>query len=109
RRHSAGRRHGRAVSVLVAAQAALTMVLLVSTGLLLTSAAHLLKVEPGFVSPGILTMTISLPNNMYEWRHSVLFFRDVGEAVYDNAAGTDAAVISGVPMRPGGVSGSFTE
>src|SRR5262249_8261512 len=97
RRQGAGRRHDRAVSVLVAAQAALTIVLLVSTGLLFTSAAHLLKVEPGFVSHDILTMTISPPNNMFEWRHSVIFFRDVMNAVKTNAAVTDAAVIQGVP------------
>ena len=107
RRQGAGRRHNRAVSVLVAAQAALTIVLLVSTGLLLTSAAHLLKVEPGFVSHNILTMTISLPNNMFEWRHSVIFFRDVINAVKTNAVVTDAAIIQGVPMRPGGFPGTF--
>ena len=107
RRQGAGRRHGRAVSVLVAAQAAGTIVLLVSTGLLLTSAAHLLKVEPGFVSHDILTMTISPPNNMFEWRHSVSFFRDVMNAVKTNPAVTDAAVIQGVPMRPGGFPATF--
>jgi predicted permease len=108
RRQGAGRRHGRAVSVLVAAQAALTIVLLVSTGLLLTSAAHLLQVEPGFVSHDVLTMTISLPNNMFEWRHSVVFFRDVVNAVKANPVVTEAAVIQGVPMRPGGFPGTFT-
>jgi predicted permease len=103
-----GSRHRRAASVLVAAQAALTIVLLVSTGLLLTSAAHLLKVEPGFESHNILTMTISLPNNMFEWRHSVVFFRDVVNALKANPLVTDAAVIQGVPMRPGGFPGTFT-
>ena len=107
RRQGAGRRHDRAVSLLVAAQAALTMVLLVSTGLLFTSAAHLLRVEPGFVSHDVLTMTISLPNNMFEWRHSVIFYRDVMNAVKTNAAVTEAAVIQGVPMRPGGFPGTF--
>jgi len=107
RRQGAGRGHGRAVSVLVAAQAALTIVLLVSTGLLFTSAARLLKVEPGFVSHNILTMTISPPNNMFEWRNSVIFYRDVVSAVKTNPVVTDAAVIQGVPMRPGGFPGTF--
>jgi putative ABC transport system permease protein len=107
RRQSAGRRHDRTVSLLVAAQAALTIVLLVSTGLLFTSAAHLLKVEPGFVSHDLLTMTISLPNNMFEWRHSVIFYRDVVNAVKANPVVTDAAVIQGVPMRPGGFPTTF--
>jgi putative ABC transport system permease protein len=108
RRQGAGRRHDHAVSVIVAAQAALTIVLLVSTALLFTSAAHLLKVEPGFVSHDILTMTISLPNNKFEWRHNVIFSRNVVNAVKTNSVVTDAAVIQGVPMRPGGFSGTFT-
>jgi predicted permease len=66
-----------------------------------------LKVEPGFVSHDVLTMTISLPNNMFEWRHSVVFFRDVVNAVKSNPLVTDAAVIQGIPMRPGGFPGTF--
>jgi len=63
RGQSAGPRHLRAIGLLVTSQVALTVVLLVSTGLLLKSAAHLLAVEAGFNSSNVLTMTISLPNN----------------------------------------------
>src|SRR5918911_5185378 len=56
----------------------------------------------------VLTMTISPPNNMFEWRHSVSFFRDVMNAVKTNPVVTDAAVIQGVPMRPGGFPATFT-
>ena len=72
RRQGAGRRHDRAVSVLVAAQAALTIVLLVSTGLLFTSAAHLLKVEPGSSSvtvqlePAGMSLCETLPEPVTE-------------------------------------------
>ena len=107
RRQGGGRRQHRAVGGRVAAQAALTIVLLVNTGLSFTSAAHLLKIQPGFVSHDILTMTISLPNNKFEWRHNVTFSRDVVNEVKTNSAVTDAAVIQGVPMRPGGFPTTF--
>src|SRR5207237_7151161 len=86
----------------------LTIVLLVSTGLLFKSAAHLLRVEPGFTPHNILTMTISLPNNKFDWQHNVVFSRDVVNAVKTNPVVTDAAVIQGVPMRPGGFWTTFT-
>jgi putative ABC transport system permease protein len=108
RGQSAGRRHHRAISMLVAAQVALTIVLLVSTGLLFKSAVHLLRIEPGFTSRNILTMTISLPNNKFDWQHNVVFSRDVVEAVKTNPVVTDAAVIQGVPMRPGGFWTTFS-
>lgn len=102
RGQSAGRVHHRAINLLVAGQIAVTIVLLVSTGLLFKSAAHLLRVVPGFMSRNLLTMTISLPNNKFDWQHNVVFSRDVVNAVKTNPVVTDAAVIQGVPMRPGG-------
>jgi putative ABC transport system permease protein len=102
RGRSAGRRQHRAIRVLIAAQVAVTTVLLVSTGLLLKSAAHVLSVEPGFLPRNVLTMTISLPNNKFDWHHNVEFSRDVVNAVRTNPVVADAAVIQGVPMRPGG-------
>ncbi|HVZ24230.1 MAG TPA: ABC transporter permease [Vicinamibacterales bacterium] len=102
RGRSTGRRRHRAIDTLVVAQIGLTMVLLLSTGLLFTSAARLMRVEPGFTSRNILTMTISLPNNKFEWQHNVVFSRDVVAAVKTNPLVADAAVVQGVPMRPGG-------
>jgi predicted permease len=108
RGQSAGRQHHRAISILVAAQVALTIVLLVSTGLLLKSAARLREIEPGFDAKNVLTMAISLPHNKFDWQHNVVFSRDVVSAVKTNPNVTDAAVIQGVPMRPGGFWTTFT-
>jgi len=102
RGQSAGRRHHRAIDLLVASQVALTMVLLVSTGLLFKSGVRLLAVEPGFDSSNLLTMSISLPNNKFDWQHNVIFSRDVVNAVKASPRVSDAAVVQGVPMRPGG-------
>jgi predicted permease len=108
RGHSRGRRPRRAMTTLVTAQVALTMVLLVSTGLLFRSAVRLWAIEPGFTSTNVLTMTISLPNNKFEWQHNVVFSKDVVSAVRASPLVTDAAVIQGVPMRPGGFWTTFS-
>jgi predicted permease len=104
---SAGRRRRRAVGVLVAAEVALTLVLLISTGLMVKSAARLWEVDPGFNPDHVLTMTISLPNNKFEWRHNVVFSRSVIASVKPLTSVRDAAVIQGVPMRAGSFWGKF--
>jgi putative ABC transport system permease protein len=107
REHSASPQYHRAINLLVASQVTLSIVLLASTGLLFRSAAHLLRVDPGFNARNILTMAISLPNNKFDWQHNVVFSRDVVNAVKTNPAVSDAAVIQGVPMRPGGFWTTF--
>jgi predicted permease len=53
-------------------------------------------------------MTMSLPNNKFDWQHNVVFCRDVVNAIKTNPLVSDAAVVQGVPMRPGGFWGTFT-
>jgi len=108
RTHSSGRPFHRTIDFLVGTQVALTMVLLVTTALLLESAAHLLEVHPGFNPTNVLTLAISLPNNKFDWQHNVIFSRDVVDAVKTTSGVTDAAVIQGVPMRPGGFWTTFS-
>ena len=107
-RQSAGRRHNRMINLLVASQVALTMVLIVTTGLLFKSAVRLLAVDPGFNSHNVLTMTMSLPNNKFDWQHNVVFCRDVVHEVEMNPLVSGAAVVQGVPMRPGGFWSTFS-
>ena len=74
--HSALKEGGRAAiaergqrrlsSLLVIAETAMAMVLLVGAGLLLKSFAHLLDVKPGFVAENVLTMQVGLPNAGYQ-------------------------------------------
>jgi predicted permease len=69
--------------------------------LLLRSALVASQVAPGFNPSNLLTMTVSLPENKFDWNHNAVFARDVIDAVRSLPAVRDAAVIQGVPMREG--------
>lgn len=53
-------------SLLVAAQVALSLVLLVSAGLLFESLAHIYQVDPGYRPDHVLTMSVSLAPAVYD-------------------------------------------
>lgn len=56
----------RLSSLLVIAETAMAMVLLIGAGLLLKSFAHLLDVKPGFTTENVLTLQVGLPNAGYQ-------------------------------------------
>jgi putative ABC transport system permease protein len=62
---SAGPVRMRMKSMLVIGQVALSLLLLIGSGLLLHSFARLLRVDPGFDPHNVLTMNISLPTVAY--------------------------------------------
>src|SRR5262249_53192241 len=108
RTFTAGRGRQRFVAILVAAEVAMTFMLLIATGLMVKSANRLWQIDPGFDTHNLLTMTISLPNNKFEWRHNVVFSRDVMRSLQTMPEVRDAAVIQGVPMRAGSFYTSFS-
>ena len=56
----------RLSSVLVIAEMAMAMVLLIGAGLLLRSFGRLLEVRPGFTTENLLTMQVGMPNAAYQ-------------------------------------------
>ena len=102
--------HGRQrlVAILVASEVAITLMLLIATGLMVKSANRLWHIDPGFDTRDLLTMTISLPNNKFAWRHNVVFSRQVIRSIEAMPEVRAAAVIQGVPMRVGSLFGSFS-
>ena len=95
----------RLTGVLISAEVALTVVLVVGAGLLVRSALLVSQVEPGFNPSNLLTMTVSLPENKFDWGHNAVFARDVINEVRALPAVTHAAVVQGVPMSAGGFLG----
>ena len=96
-----GRLQSRLVGVLVSVEVALAIVLLVGTGLLVRSALQAGQVETGFNQDNLLTMTISLPPNKFDWAHSAVFARDVLEEVRSLPSVSDAGAVHGIPMGSG--------
>ncbi len=66
RRHFAGLRNIAPRGVLVAGQVALSLVLLVSAGLLFESLAHIYQVDPGYRPDHVLTLSVSLAPALYD-------------------------------------------
>ena len=108
RSFTASRGRHRVVAILVATEVAMTLMLLIATGLMVKSANQLSRIDTGFDTQNLLTMTISLPNNKFEWRHNVVFSRQVVHSIEAMPEIRDAAVIQGVPMRTGSFYGSFS-
>lgn len=97
------RQRKRLVAMFVSAEVALALMLLLGAGLLVRSALHAWQVDPGFNPNKLLTMTVSLPENKFEWNHNAVFAREVIESVRSLPSVRNATVIQGLPMR----SGSF--
>ena len=108
RSSTAGRRQHHVVAILIASEVGMTLVLLIGTALMIESARRLWQIDPGFDTRNLLTMTISLPNNKFEWRHNVVFSRQVMRSIQGMPGIRDAAVIEGVPMHPGSFYTSFS-
>jgi predicted permease len=87
----------------VAIEVAIAIVLLVGTGLLIRTAIHLQRVDPGFDPSGVLTARVTLPAAGYqEWdRVTAAFTRLAAELA--RAPGVERAGLSSqVPLGPGG-------
>ena len=94
-----GSRRSRLRSVLVVAELAISIVLLVSAGLLLQALATIGRVDPGFKADGVLTMRTMLawPQYAPTEKRAAFYQRVLGE-VRALPGVTDAAYISGLPM-----------
>ena len=96
-------------SVLVAAETALAVVLLVGAGLFLRSLARLQQVDPGFDPRGVMTATTVLPDAVYaDPVRRADFFSQVVENLAATPGVTAAGVGFPIPFSDGNSSASFT-
>lgn len=98
---SGSRRGNRLRSVLVIAQVALSMVLLVGSGLLLRSFLQIRNASPGFDAGSTLTMQITLPRARYSQpAQAVEFYRGVLQQVRNLPGVVAAAISTALPVVP---------
>jgi putative ABC transport system permease protein len=85
-------------NLLVVAQMAFTLVLLVGAGLLIKSFLKLQHVDPGFAPENVMTMKISLPSRYEENEQAAAFIKQVTERVGNMAGVESVGAISVIPL-----------
>lgn len=98
-RGSTGGTRGRRLrNVIVVAEVALSLVLLISAGLMIRSFAGLLRIEPGFNPEKLLTMQVVMPHLQYaEPQQKIGFSEQVFERVRALPGVTAVGASSGLP------------
>jgi len=106
-RHTSGSSH-RLRSSLVVFEVALSLMLLVSAGLLTRSFLSLLRTNPGFNSDNILTMSLVLPGLKYkELPQRAAFYSDLVQRIKAYPGVESAAVVNYLPLGGANSSDSY--
>lgn len=102
---TAGRARQRVRSTLVAAQIALALVALASSGLLLRTFQRLNAVRPGFNPQGLATFWVSLPGARYRSDTSVVrFYSQLLDRVRTLPGVSDVGIASRLPLSQSGMN-----
>jgi predicted permease len=99
-RGSIGSGH-RLRATLLVAEVALSLVVLIAAGLLLTSFARLQRVEPGFQPDGVFTAQLALPPQRYTREKLVAFYEQLYQKLTTLPGSTSAALTDRVPLTGG--------
>ena len=96
-------------SLLVMAEVAISLVLLIGAGLLINSFLRLRNVDPGFRADNLLTMKVVLPEPKYaEFERRSVFYTDLVQRVQSLAGVRSAAVTTNLPLYRQGNSISIS-
>jgi putative ABC transport system permease protein len=105
---SSGTSRNRLRSILVVAEIALSLVLLVSAGLMVRSFVALLSSDLGVNPKNVLTMELSIPRLKYpEEQQRINFYQELVGRVGNLPGVTSAAVVNFVPMGRSSTSADF--
>ncbi|MCI0388504.1 MAG: ABC transporter permease [Acidobacteria bacterium] len=97
----------RTRSVLVVAEVALSMILLIAAGLIIRSFLRIQEVKPGFQSQNLLTMQLSLPSAKYcDGQQMFNFYQQVLEKLTSIPGAESVSAINNLPLN-GGTSTAF--
>jgi putative ABC transport system permease protein len=104
-----GRHRARTRSILVICEIALTLILLVSAGLLLNSFLRLQRVDPGFRTDQVSLISLPLPQSRYpDGKRQSAFYRQVLEAMERRPEVQSAAILFPNPIEGRNANGTFT-
>jgi putative ABC transport system permease protein len=107
-RTGSGARGGRTRAVLVVAEIALALVLLVGAGLLIRSFARLVHVDAGFDSEQTLAMRVSLPASRYgQETQRTRFFQDLLQRITALPGVASTGAVSFLPLTGLGAATRF--
>jgi putative ABC transport system permease protein len=108
-RSVAGGASQRLRSLIVIAEIALSLVLLVGAGLLVRSFFRLTRVDPGFNAHNVLTMKIAVPRSKYkDGEATASFYRHLLEKIQSLPGVESAAAISHLPLSGDYWGGTLT-
>jgi len=100
---------GKTRNVLVVAEVALSLVLLIGAGLMVRTLSELRSVKPGFDSANVLTMDVVVPRDRFPSpAGEVNFFQDVLRRVRTLPGVEAAGVIDSLPLGDGGSHQPFS-
>jgi putative ABC transport system permease protein len=106
---AAGTRGNRIRSLLVVAEVAVSLLLLIGAGLLINSFLRLRSVDPGFRTDKLLTMEVVLPETKYpDHAQRSAFYTNLLRRVEALPGVKSAAVTTNLPLYPQGNSVSFS-
>jgi putative ABC transport system permease protein len=109
RASTAGRRRARTRATLVVIEVALTLVLLVSAGLLANSFLRLQRTDPGFATDRVTLVQMPLPQGKYvDGKSQAAFYQRLLEGLKTRGEIEMAAVAFPNPLSGSNASGSFT-
>ncbi|MEO6214256.1 MAG: ABC transporter permease [Vicinamibacterales bacterium] len=108
RASTAGRKRARTRAVLVIIEVALTLVLLVSAGLLANSFLRLQNTDPGFASDQVTVVGFPLPQGRYpDGKRQAAFYQQLLDRLTTRGEIQMAAVAFPSPLQGQNASGSF--
>lgn len=107
-RHGGGPRSRRALGLFVAAEIALSLVLLAGAGLLIRSFVRLQHIDPGFKADHLFTARVQVPAVRYgDARRSSGFYTDAVAKIAALPGVSSAAAVSFLPLSGPGIGTSF--
>jgi putative ABC transport system permease protein len=109
RSSSGGAGHQRLREILIVAEVAFSLVLLIGAGLFLKSFARIQAVEPGFDANHLLTVRLSLPKRAYQHTADLtIFYRKLRTNLLHQPGVQAAGAVSGLPLSGSWATTDFT-